>query len=184
MQPLDPTSVFTLASAFIVSCPADNPPLPFTPLPGLTYDMSSCNAPKIRKRGLACRAPKPRPGQGGKGDDKPTNTSPDYNNGGHGGKPEHPPYPTQTPVCEKTAGDNIVVTVAGNTTIPAGSYLTFVSGLAVSSVPANVNGQKVNAAIPATAMGQTYVFVTNAAAANNKLDISTVIAGPAIVEGE
>jgi hypothetical protein len=82
------------------------------------------------------------------------------------------------------AGDNIVLTVASNTTIPSGFYVTFVSGLAVTSVQGTANGQNVNVAIPATASGQTYVFITNAPASNGKLDITTVVAGPAIVEGE
>ncbi|OAG36380.1 hypothetical protein AYO21_09459 [Fonsecaea monophora] len=40
--PLDPNSVFTIASQFIVSCPADNPPLPFTAFPGLKTNSQAC----------------------------------------------------------------------------------------------------------------------------------------------
>ncbi|ETI29518.1 hypothetical protein G647_01971 [Cladophialophora carrionii CBS 160.54] len=39
---LDANSVFTLASQFIVSCPASNPPLPFTAFPGLTVNAQPC----------------------------------------------------------------------------------------------------------------------------------------------
>lgn len=81
------------------------------------------------------------------------------------------------------AGDNIVLTVGSNSTIPAGSYVTFVSGLAVASVQGTVTGQSIAVAIPEVASGQTYVFITSAAAADNKLDTTTVVAGPAIVEG-
>ncbi|OAL38773.1 hypothetical protein AYO20_01979 [Fonsecaea nubica] len=41
-KPLDPNSVFTIASQFIVSCPADNPPLPFTAFPGLKTNSQAC----------------------------------------------------------------------------------------------------------------------------------------------
>ena len=95
------------------------------------------------------------------------------------------------PACVKAAGDSITLTVGamagGNGTapaVPAGAFVTFVSGLAVSSVPAgSVSGANVMATIPAGVSGQTYVFVTSAAA-NGKLDSTTVVAGPAIVEGE
>lgn len=65
---------------------------------------------------------------------------------------------------------------------PAGSFLTFVYGLTVTSVPISGSGMTISAAIPATAGGQTYVFLTKTAAAMNKLDGSSILAGPAIVE--
>ncbi|OAP58915.1 hypothetical protein AYL99_06212 [Fonsecaea erecta] len=40
--PLDANSVFTIASQFIVSCPPENPPLPFTAFPGLTVNAQPC----------------------------------------------------------------------------------------------------------------------------------------------
>ncbi|KPI40501.1 Protein rds1 [Cyphellophora attinorum] len=174
--PLDPTSVYTLAAAFITSCPATNPPLPFTPLPGLTYNATqSCAVPKIRKRSITCRAPKP----------KPSGTEGGYPSGTATATPIPTPTgnSTMNPVtCEKFAGDSIVLTAAGNGTLPATTYATFVSGLNVASVQAaSVVGQSVTVAIPAAAMGQTYVFLTSAAAAG-KLDSTTIIAGPAIVE--
>ncbi|KIY02551.1 uncharacterized protein Z520_01016 [Fonsecaea multimorphosa CBS 102226] len=39
---LDANSVFTIASQFIVSCPPENPPLPFTAFPGLKVNSQSC----------------------------------------------------------------------------------------------------------------------------------------------
>jgi hypothetical protein len=41
-QPLDPNSVFSLASQFIVSCPPSNPPLPFSAFPSLAVDATPC----------------------------------------------------------------------------------------------------------------------------------------------
>lgn len=43
--PLDANSVFTLASSFIVECPADNTPLPFTANPGLAVDLAAAGCP-------------------------------------------------------------------------------------------------------------------------------------------
>ncbi|KIW28597.1 uncharacterized protein PV07_08248 [Cladophialophora immunda] len=39
---LDANSVFTIASQFIVSCPSENPPLPFTAFPGLKVNSQPC----------------------------------------------------------------------------------------------------------------------------------------------
>jgi hypothetical protein len=41
-QPLDPNSVFSIASQFIVSCPPSNPPLPFAAFPGLSINAQQC----------------------------------------------------------------------------------------------------------------------------------------------
>lgn len=181
-----------------MSCPAGNAPLPFVPFPGLAYN-ATCSAPKIRKRGIACRSPKPSstvsPGGnnngGGYGNGNGNGNGNGYENGngnGHGAQPTqtHQPYPTYTPtpMCEKVAGDSIQLTAAGNNTLPATTYVTFVSGLGVTSAQGTVSGRTVSVAIPAAAMGQTYVFLTSAAAANGKLDTTTVLNGPAIVEGK
>ena len=67
--------------------------------------------------------------------------------------------------------------------IPAGSYVTFVSGLSVTSVMGTISGSGVSAVIPAIAMGQTYVFVTNMDVEGSLMD-SAILFGPAILEGE
>lgn len=43
--PVGPNAIFTLASAFIVSCPPTNPPLPFTAFPMLMATHGMPNAP-------------------------------------------------------------------------------------------------------------------------------------------
>lgn len=43
--PLDPNQVYTLASAFITSCPSSNPPLPVTGFPALTVSAEGTRAP-------------------------------------------------------------------------------------------------------------------------------------------
>jgi hypothetical protein len=176
-----------LAASFITSCPPGNAPLPFTPFPGLSYDATaSCKASKARsKRGLVCRAPKPGqaggPKGGGYGGNNGGNKPGNIGGYGNGGAPDYPMAPS---ACEKVAGDSITLTVTGNSTmIPSGSFVTFVSGLVVSSVQGSASGSSVNVAIPEGVSGQTYVFITSAAAADNALDSTTVVAGPAIVEG-
>lgn len=165
--------------------------MPFTPFPALTYNATETCGPIVyrrSKRSLACRS---NYGKGGKGSGSGSgsNNGGDYNNGGNGGKGgdwngHHYPEPTPSNMCEVSAGSNVVLTAAaGNSTIPAGSFLTFVSGLDVVSVPGTVSGSNIAAQIPAVAAGQTYVFITSAAAAG-ALDSTTVVAGPAIVEGK
>jgi hypothetical protein len=45
--PVGPNAIFTLASAFIVSCPPENPPLPFKAFPKLTETRASPDAPNV-----------------------------------------------------------------------------------------------------------------------------------------
>lgn len=67
--------------------------------------------------------------------------------------------------------------------IPQGSFLTFVSGLSTISVQGNVAGTVIEAAVPETISGQSYVFITKTAISGTILD-GDVIAGPAVLEGE
>lgn len=80
-----------------------------------------------------------------------------------------------------SVGDN--ASFAANSTVPAGSFLTFVSGLTVVSVPAQGSGSTVTAAIPQGVTGQAYVMVTSADS-KGKFDASAVLFGPAILEGK
>lgn len=45
--PVSPNAIFTLASAFIASCPSTNPPLPFAAFPTLTATQGMPNAPNM-----------------------------------------------------------------------------------------------------------------------------------------
>jgi hypothetical protein len=68
--------------------------------------------------------------------------------------------------------------------VPDGSFVTFVSGLAVvSTKPSKIDGANVYVAIPSAAQGQTYVFVTNSDVEGSFTD-GAVLYGPAIVEGK
>jgi len=113
--------VYTLAAAFIKSCPSSNPALPLMAFPTL----------------------------------KATQGIP--------------------------AAEGIPFTFKANGSLPSTFFVTFCSGLDTTSVPATMEGDMISAVIPATAMGQTYAFVTNAMANGTLMD-SMILFGPAIVE--
>lgn len=70
-----------------------------------------------------------------------------------------------------SAGAVVSFTAAGK--VPAGSYLTFVNGLAVTSVSATIKGKTVSAAIPDTILGGiTYAFVTSSDISGDFSDFS------------
>lgn len=96
------------------------------------------------------------------------------------------------------AGEEIKVSTMKD--VPAGSYVTIVSGLTITSVKADVQGEKqptpysvpstnANAhtgmsasfKIPEGVSGQSYVFLTSKDV-EGKFDSSAVVAGPAIIE--
>jgi len=154
--PLDPTSVYTLAAAFIKSCPSTNAALPFKPFPSL----SVTPAEHKDKRGLGLSL------------------------GGHKWKPHHEedgkPYLSEPaePMIP-CAGSTVSFTAASH--IPEGSYVTFVNGLGVSSVKGEVHDNMISAEIPMTVEGQAYVFVSSKDV-ETTFDDSAVLFGPAILE--
>lgn len=180
-QPLDPTSVYTLAAMFITSCPASNTGvLPFVPFPTLQADGSTCTCeePDCSETGSKTK----RWGKNGSGWPKTT----------HSGENQCSP-----PKAGQSAG--FTVTTNG-TAIPAGSYLTYVSGLSVVSEPGTISGtlpslvfhylasiltliagENITSTIPSVASGQTYVFVTKSDV-EGTFDDTQVIAGPAVLE--
>jgi len=60
-------------------------------------------------------------------------------------------------------------------------YVTFLSGLSITSVPATYHNGKITTQIPSTASGQSYAVLTSANVTTALTD-SVVLAGPAIVE--
>lgn len=169
VQALDPTSVYTLAAAFISSCPATNPTLPFKPFPALSVVPKTCSAKSNGSRDLSIKV-----GLSGQKKNKPTKSCP--------------------PPC---AGEKVQLSAAK--AIPDGSYVTFVSGLSVVSVKGEIQGEThtqwtalwkiadtsigntTSAAIPAVVEGQSYVFVTSKDV-EGTLDQSAILFGPAILE--
>jgi hypothetical protein len=93
-----------------------------------------------------------------------------------GGKGKHQPKEAAPAPC---AGQKVEFTAASD--IAEGSYVTFVSGLAIVSVKGEVNGKSISADVPAAVEGQAYVFVTSKDA-NGTFDGTAVLAGPAILE--
>ncbi|KAI9698531.1 MAG: hypothetical protein M1836_004112 [Candelina mexicana] len=112
--------VYTLAAAFIKSCPPSNPALPVKPFPALTAT-----------QGL----------------------------------------PTS---------QGISFTFSTKLTLTQKFYITFASGLNVTSVDATVSNGMISTTIPTTISGQSYAFVTSSMVTS--LNDSVILAGPAIVE--
>lgn len=81
--------------------------------------------------------------------------------------------------CAAAAGSQYTFTAASN--IPAGSFVTFASGLSVASVQGSITDNVVVATIPAIAQGQTYVFITKASE-NTTVPDADILFGPAIIE--
>ncbi|MCJ1473394.1 hypothetical protein MMC13_002045 [Lambiella insularis] len=79
------------------------------------------------------------------------------------------------------AAPGITFTFSVATALPSSFFVTFVSGLSTTSVAPTMSGDMIVAVIPATAMGQTYVFLTNMNVTSSIAD-SMIINGPAILE--
>ena len=184
--PLNPNPVFTLAAAFIVSCPASNPPLPFKAFPSLAATGGSC----------IVEQPQQKRSWDGKSLLQPllivkfcscTNTSSDWSSttsatASAPSSSASAAYNCALPVkqaCAAALGSTYTFTAAS--TIPAGSYVTFASGLTVVSEYGSINGKTVSAAIPAGVSGQTYVFITSKSE-NATVPDSDILFGPAILE--
>ena len=175
--PLDPMSVYTLAASFIVACPSSNPPLPFTAFPSLAVDGSVCT----------CEEPNCTPSQITKRKAEPEAEWKDYypSSTAYSAPTPTAPAPSATATAYCTppaAGASIELTAAAS--IPAGSYVTFVSGLMITSVkPSKIDGANIYVTIPSAAQGQTYVFITSSDIEGTFSD-SAVLFGPAVLEGK
>ena len=234
MQPLDANSVFTLASGFIVECPADNAPLPFKANAKLAVNTSSCPAagaaPPAPPAGSPPAGhsgpPSPPQAQQAGGKPSPPSAAPPAgaaHGAGHSKRevkiqtglvglqknPAAPVNPAQQappagpgappPPPQGQADNGGKVTAAqpcpflsqgqeakfnAEQDIPAGSFMTFVSGLSVVSTQGQISGKSASASVPAGIMGQSYVFITNKEITDNKLPAEAIVAGPAILEGK
>jgi len=114
--------VYTLAAAFIKSCPKSNAALPVKAFPALTAVQGQPTAPGISFQFMA---------------------------------------PEQAPTGQ--------------------FFVTFISGLATTSMPATLEGGRITTTIAPTSEGQTYAILTNANVTSALTD-AQVIAGPAILE--
>lgn len=90
-------------------------------------------------------------------------------------------FPTLTATQGIPAAEGITFTFSVKGTLPTTFFVVFVSGLSTTSVAPTMDGDMIEAVIPATAMGQTYVFLSKAAT-NMTLNDSMILYGPAIIE--
>ncbi|MCJ1369636.1 hypothetical protein MMC20_000848 [Loxospora ochrophaea] len=90
-------------------------------------------------------------------------------------------FPALTATQGIPAAPGITFTFSVAKALPSSYFVTFVSGLAITSVTPSMQGSMISAVIPATAMGQTYAFITNANVTGTLMD-SMVLFGPAILE--
>jgi len=98
----------------------------------------------------------------------------------------NPPLPVKAfPSLTATQGEptsqgiNFSFKAAGK--VPATFFVTFVSGLNVTSVAGTMQGDAISAVIPNTIAGQSYAFITNAMT-NMSVTDDMVLFGPTVVE--
>lgn len=122
--PVPPSAIFSIASAFLKSCPSSNAALPFQAFPTLTLNIANPSSPGV--------------------------------------------------VAAFTFDQSLA--------LPSTLFVTFVTGLDIISVPAQVpSAGVVTAAIPQKAQGQIYAMLTNVEVSGSIAD-SAIVAGPAIIE--
>ena len=90
-------------------------------------------------------------------------------------------FPTLTATQGIPAAEGIPFTFSVKGALPATFFVVFVSGLSTTSVVPTMKGGMISAVIPATAMGQTYVFLSKSAT-NTTITDAMILYGPAIVE--
>jgi len=164
-QALDPTSAYTLAAAFISSCPASNPALPFKPFPSL----SVVTSPKSNEpRDLSIKV-------------------------GHAQKKDWPAKANPAPCSGEDVELSTAAAVSAGSYVTFVSGLTVVSVkgeiqgelrthyTTLSAKPNVRTGNTTSAAIPAAVEGQSYVFITSKDV-EGTFDQSAILFGPAILE--
>jgi len=90
-------------------------------------------------------------------------------------------FPSLTATQGMPTSEGIPFTFSVTGTLPGSFYITFVSGLATTSVAATAKGNMITTMVPMTAMGQVYAFVTNCNVTSPLTD-SMILFGPAILE--
>ncbi|CAD6578084.1 MAG: hypothetical protein ASARMPREDX12_008630 [Alectoria sarmentosa] len=90
-------------------------------------------------------------------------------------------FPTLTATQSIPASEGMPFTFSVKGALPMTFSVVFVSGLSTTSVAPTMNGSLISAVVPATAMGQTYVFLTSAPT-SMALNDTMILYGPAIIE--
>ena len=90
-------------------------------------------------------------------------------------------FPTLTATQGIPAAAGMTFTFSASGSLPSAFSVVFVSGLSTTSVAPTMQGDMIAAVIPATAMGQTYVFIAKSATNTTLMD-SMILYGPAIIE--
>lgn len=90
-------------------------------------------------------------------------------------------FPTLTATQGIPAAEGITFTFSVKGALPSTFYVVFVSGLSTTSVTPTTVGGMIAAVIPATAMGQTYVFLSSSPT-NGSITDQMILYGPAIIE--
>ena len=90
-------------------------------------------------------------------------------------------FPTLTATQGIPAAEGITFTFSVKGTLPSTFFVVFVSGLDTTSVTPTMQGGMIAAVIPATAMGQTYVFISKSKT-NGTITDDMILYGPAIIE--
>lgn len=92
------------------------------------------------------------------------------------------PFPSLTVTQGLPVAPLTILTLEAAGSIPAGSFVVFVSGLDTIAVsPSSVLDKALSVEVPATVSGQSYVFITNSKPTGPVTD-SIIIFGPAIIE--
>ncbi len=91
-------------------------------------------------------------------------------------------FPALTATQGLPTAQGISFTFTTELTLTQKFFITFASGLNVTSVEATLTNGMISTTIPPTISGQSYAFVTSAMAAENMLNDTIILAGPAVLE--
>ncbi|KIX06886.1 uncharacterized protein Z518_04862 [Rhinocladiella mackenziei CBS 650.93] len=209
---LDANSVFTLAAQFIVSCPPENPPLPFTAFPGLQVDAQPCfGEDSFATSAVEAAVTDVASATATYSTDTATVT--DYVAAANATEtaaetatetasatestmemametpaPERLRARTDSLSCAAPfAGSNVnLIPDFGASSHDFSQivtiFVTFVSGLNVISVAATISSGTISVSIPSGIGGQVFIFITIIDITGGKLSDSDVLFGPAIME--